>query len=103
LAAPAECGYTIITTGGAVKVKSRVTRIGISKGIRIPNPLIEQTGLHEEAEIQVDKHLLIVGPEVCPRAGWDAAFRKMADAGDDAMLDGDVQVPASWEEAEWEW
>ena len=84
-------------------MKSRVTRIGNSRGAHIPNPLIEQPGLGEEVEIQVDKDHLIAGPEVRPRAGWDAAFRKVADAGEEAMLDGDEQVPTSWEEAEWEW
>ncbi len=84
-------------------MKSRIVKIGNSKGIRIPKLLIEQTGLGEEVEIQVEGNRLIIGPAACPRAGWNAAFRKMADAGDDALLDGDVQVPTSWEGAEWEW
>ncbi|NQT83120.1 AbrB/MazE/SpoVT family DNA-binding domain-containing protein [bacterium] len=84
-------------------MKSRIVKIGNSQGIRIPKPLIEQTGLGEEVEIQVEKNRLIIGPAARPREGWDAAFQKMENAGDDAMLDGDVHVPTSWEGTEWEW
>jgi len=36
------------------------------------------------------------------RAGWDAAFRKMAERGDDALLD--AKPPASsWDAEEWDW
>ena len=31
-------------------MKSRIVRIGNSQGIRIPKPLLEQTGLHGEVE-----------------------------------------------------
>ena len=84
-------------------MKSRIVKIGNSQGTRIPKPLIEQTGLGTEVEIQVERNRLVIGPAARPRAGWDAAFRKMATVRDDAMLDGDVQVPTSWEKAEWEW
>jgi len=84
-------------------MKSKIVKIGNSRGIRIPKPFIEQTGLGEEVEIQVEGNRLIIGTAARPRAGWEAAFQKMANAGDDALLDGDVQVPTSWEEAEWEW
>ena len=36
------------------------------------------------------------------RAGWDAAFRRMAGRGDDALLD--AESPASrWDTEEWDW
>jgi len=84
-------------------MKSRIVRIGNSRGIRIPKPLIEEAALGEEVQIQVEKDRLIIRTAARPRAGWETAFQKMAEAGDDALLHGDVQVPTSWEEAEWEW
>jgi hypothetical protein len=36
-----------------------------------------------------------------PREGWDAAFRAMAAAGDDAPPDPDAA--GEWDEEEWEW
>jgi hypothetical protein len=37
-----------------------------------------------------------------PRARWDAAFREMAQRGDDALLD-DASGTSAWDEGEWEW
>ncbi len=37
-----------------------------------------------------------------PRDGWDEAFRRMAESGDDAMLDGDASM-SEWDDTEWEW
>ena len=34
-------------------MKTRIVRIGNSQGIRIPKPLLEQTGLHDEVEVSV--------------------------------------------------
>ncbi|HYH79836.1 MAG TPA: hypothetical protein VEX86_08560 [Longimicrobium sp.] len=36
------------------------------------------------------------------REGWDAAFRTMAERGDDALLDGDA-IAGDWDEEEWDW
>lgn len=37
-----------------------------------------------------------------PRDGWEAAFRAMAENGDDALLDPEVSIPSVWDEEEWE-
>ena len=84
-------------------MKSRIIKIGNSRGIRIPKLLIEETGLSEEVEIQVEGNRLIIAPADRPRADWATAFRKMALMGDDALIDGDVQVRTAWEKDEWEW
>ncbi len=84
-------------------MKSRIVKIGNSRGIRIPKPLIEETGLGEEVEIQVEGNRLIIAPAGRSRADWATCFRKMAQMGDDALVDGDAQVRTAWEEDEWEW
>ncbi len=84
-------------------MKSRIVRIGNSQGIRIPKPLIEQTGLGQEVEIEVDGNRLIIARAVQPRTGWASAFQKMARMGDDILLDGDEHIPTEWEEGKWEW
>jgi hypothetical protein len=39
-----------------------------------------------------------------PRAGWAAAFQKMAERGDDSLLDDRAEIIQSeWDEAEWQW
>jgi len=77
-------------------MKSRIVKIGNSRGIRIPKPLIEQTGFGEEVEIKVDGNRLIIVPAGRLRSGWATAFEKMAQRGDDTLLDGDVHLPTQW-------
>ena len=41
-------------------MRARVVRIGNSRGVRIPKPLIEQVGLQDEVEIAVEGSSLII-------------------------------------------
>ena len=84
-------------------MKTRIVRIGNSQGIRIPKPLLEQTGLSGEVEITAEDDSLIIRPAARARAGWDATFKEMAARGDDALLDGDLPSLTHWDEEEWEW
>jgi antitoxin MazE len=82
-------------------MKTRIVRIGNSRGIRIPKPFLEQARLREDVELAVvDNRLVISSPDL-PRAGWDAAFRAMAAAGDDQLLD--TPAPTAFDRSEWEW
>jgi antitoxin MazE len=83
------------------KIKTRIIKIGNSRGIRIPKLLIEHVGLGSEAEITVEHDRLIIRPTTRPRTGWDEQFRAMAERGDDRMLD--ELVPTRWEGNEWTW
>jgi antitoxin MazE len=80
---------------------TRIVRIGNSHGVRIPKPLLEQTGLSGEVEISVKDNALIIKPKREPRAGWAAAFREMARRDDDALLD--APPATAFEEGAWEW
>ena len=84
-------------------MKTRIVRIGNSQGVRIPKPLLEQTGLRGEVEIVVDNGSLVIRPAHKPREGWDEAFREMARRGDDALLDDVPPSLSSWDQDEWEW
>jgi antitoxin MazE len=84
-------------------MKTHIVRIGNSRGIRIPKALLEQTGLSGEVEIRAQNGSLVIKPARKPRAGWAAAFEKMAEHGDDALLDQVVPSLTRWDEEEWEW
>lgn len=84
-------------------MKARIVKIGNSRGIRIPKPLLEQTGLAEEVELEVDGDRLVIRPATGAREGWGEAFAAMAAAGDDAPIDADARAPTTWERDEWEW
>jgi antitoxin (DNA-binding transcriptional repressor) of toxin-antitoxin stability system/antitoxin component of MazEF toxin-antitoxin module len=49
-------------------MKARIVRIGNSQGIRIPKPLLEQTGLADEVELEVEGDCLVVRAAGRPRA-----------------------------------
>lgn len=83
---------------------THIVKIGNSKGIRIPKLLLEQSGLPDEVELEVQNHNIIIRPKPGVREGWDIAFRTMAEKDDDQLLDKDyLTKQSSWDEKEWEW
>lgn len=83
-------------------MKTRIVRIGNSQGIRIPKPILEQTGLSGEVRIEVRDSTIVIMPLSAPREGWDDAFAEMAKRGDDGLLDP-VVTDAEWDADEWTW
>jgi antitoxin MazE len=82
-------------------MKSRLIRIGNSRGVRLPKPLIEEAGLDEEVEVQIRGNTLVITSPRQPRAGWAEAAQEMRERGEDLPLDG----PAStrFDDEEWRW
>jgi antitoxin MazE len=68
-------------------MKTQIIKIGNSKGIRIPQALLEQCHLDGKVELEAQLGQLVVRPAKGPREGWAAAFKKMARYGDDELLD----------------
>ncbi|WP_420129687.1 AbrB/MazE/SpoVT family DNA-binding domain-containing protein [Longimicrobium sp.] len=83
-------------------MRARVVRIGNSRGIRIPKPMLEQSGIVDEVDLQAEDGQIVIRAVRHPREGWDAAFAEMAQRGDDKLLD-DVPSTSTWDEEEWEW
>ena len=84
-------------------MKTAIVRIGNSRGIRIPKPLLEQCQLRDTVEIEVRDGGLLIRGVAEPRSGWDDAFRRMHAQGDDALV-GEGDSPATrWDLTEWEW
>jgi antitoxin MazE len=83
-------------------MRTRLVRIGNSRGIRIPKPILESAGLSGEVELEVEEGRLIVRSVGRPREGWEAGLAAMAELGDDRLLDAEA-LPTSWDEGEWEW
>ena len=64
-----------------------IRRLGNSQGILIPKPLLLQVGLEDKAEMRVEGDALVLRrPKVVPRTGWAEECRKLAAAGDDALV-----------------
>ena len=87
----------------SVSVTTRVVKIGNSRGIRIPKPLLDRLGLAEEVELAVEGDQLIIRPIRRPREGWDEQFELMAKRGDDGLLDVEASSLTRWDAEQWEW
>jgi antitoxin MazE len=83
-------------------MRARIVKIGNSQGIRLPKPIIEQAGISEDVDIAVEDEKIIIRPISKHRAGWDEAFRKMAENTDDLLIDKEQTAP-HWDETEWQW
>jgi len=84
-------------------VRTRIIKIGNSRGIRIPKSLLEHAGLSEEVELEAQQNQVVIRAVGKPRQGWEEAFRGMAEHGDDQLVDEDLTGRTSWDEEEWEW
>jgi antitoxin MazE len=84
-------------------MKATIVRIGNSRGIRIPKPLIEQCEIQDEVELEIKDRHLVIRPLRRARAGWDEAFRCMAECGDDILIDRVAEPSTAWDKREWHW
>jgi antitoxin MazE len=86
----------------AVVVKTKLVRIGNSRGIRVPRVILEQAGLSEELELEVRRRQLVVRSSARPRRGWQERFREMRDRGEDRLLWPEISL-SSFDKKEWDW
>ena len=84
-------------------MRARIIKIGNSQGLRIPKPILEQTGIMNDVEIEVEKNQIIIRPVKNARDGWDDAFKVMGEKGDDEPIIDDENISPSWDEEEWHW
>jgi antitoxin MazE len=83
-------------------MRARVIKIGNSQGLRIPKPILDQTGIMNEVEIEVENNQIIIRPVKNVREGWEAAFKIMSEKGDDELII-DENISHPWDEEEWQW
>jgi antitoxin MazE len=84
-------------------MKTKIVRIGNSQGLRLPRPLLDLAGFATDAEVEVHARAgeLVVRPLHGVRAGWAAAFARMAREGDDTLLD--PPAATAFDESDWQW
>jgi antitoxin MazE len=82
-------------------MKTRIVRIGNSRGVRIPKPLLTQAGLGEEVELRVEAGAIRIESISTPRAGWAEAAEALATVEGMGLLD--ESTPTRFDEEEWEW
>jgi antitoxin MazE len=85
-------------------MKTKIIRIGNSQGVRIPKPLIEESGLTEEIEMILRDNEIVLRSAETTRKNWEASFEKMAERDEGILLDQkEIEMPSEWDETEWTW
>ena len=72
--------------------------IGNSKGIRLSKTILEKYNIQDTIELILEKGFIILKPKTSARKGWEKAFKKMHENGDDNQLMADVFNDESFEE-----
>jgi antitoxin MazE len=75
-----------------------IINIGNSKGIRLSKTILEKYSISDKVELILEKGYIILKPKAEPRKGWDKAFKKMHENGDDQLLIDDVFEDENFEE-----
>ncbi len=82
-------------------MKAKLIRIGNSRGVRLPKPLIEEVGLSDEVDLCVREGAIVISRSARPREGWAEAARMARGNAEDLLLD--EPTPTRFDEEEWEW
>ena len=83
-------------------MKIELVRIGNSRGIRIPKPLIEQCGFGDTVELYIEQDRLIIAPDRPPRQGWKEAFARAGSSAPDPSL-FETLPQNEFDAEEWTW
>ncbi|MGH9784624.1 MAG: AbrB/MazE/SpoVT family DNA-binding domain-containing protein [Terriglobia bacterium] len=82
-------------------MKARLVRIGNSRGVRLPKPVIEEAGLTDEVEVRVRDGAVVIRRIAPARSGWAEAAQRARQQGDDHLLDEPTKT--HFDDEEWEW
>ena len=82
-------------------MKTRIVRIGNSRGVRLPKTLLEDARLPDEVELRAAPGRIVIRAARPPRTGWEEAARAMRERGEDKLLD--PPTPTRFDQEEWEW
>ncbi len=82
-------------------MKTRLIRIGNSRGVRLPKAVIAQAGLTEVVELAVRDGAVVIARATSARSGWADAAKQMRQRNEDRLLD--TPTPTRFDEKEWQW
>lgn len=84
-------------------MRAKIIKIGNSKGIRIPKPLLEQTGITADVDLSVDGDRIVLQAAHHPRDGWAAGIEAMRGENDGVHADDGANGRMPWDEQAWQW
>lgn len=83
-------------------MRADIIKIGNSMGLRIPKAILQQCGITNAVELNVEDHKITIAPYKNKREGWEEQFKLMRDNSEDELLIDD-NLAHSWDEEEWQW
>jgi len=83
-------------------MKTKVIKIGNSRGVRLPKPFLAQCGIEDEIEINIENKKIIINSSSIPREGWDIHFQTMRENKDDTLFISD-SLQNEFDKDDWEW
>jgi antitoxin MazE len=85
-------------------MRAKLVRIGNSRGVRLPKPILEASGLMDEIEIAVEAGRVVLTPAVRrPREGWAEEARRMVANGDGTDPFKGSATSDFWQGEGWTW
>ena len=82
-------------------MRTKLVRIGNSRGVRLPKSFIEEAGLQNEIELQIVDSGIVIRPVSTTRAGWGEAAQSLRERGEDGLLD-EISL-TDFDDSEWVW
>ncbi len=82
-------------------MKTKLVRIGNSRGVRIPKPFLEEAGLTDEVELRIVESKIVLEAPTRRRGQWAEAAATLKARGEDVLLDH--AIPTEFDESEWTW
>jgi len=85
-----------------IAMKTELIRIGNSRGIRIPKPMIEQCGLEGQVDLRVERNHVVISAARSPRQGWEEQFQPPGQRHSDEILLKE-ELENEFDHKEWRW
>lgn len=82
-------------------MKAQIIQIGNSQGVRIPKALLEESRIVGEVDLELHPDGILIRNAQKPRAGWEDAFKLMAENDDDELA-SDAST-SGFDKKEWQW
>jgi antitoxin MazE len=80
-------------------LKTYLVRIGNSRGVRLPKPLIDKAGLTEEVQLRVQRGAIIIAQTAPSRSDWADAANDARQRQEDRLLE--TPTPTRFDDEEW--
>ncbi|NJD19981.1 MAG: AbrB/MazE/SpoVT family DNA-binding domain-containing protein [Gemmatimonadetes bacterium] len=82
-------------------MRTKIIRIGNSRGVRIPKPLLEEAGLEDEVDLRVTDAGIVIEKAGQPRTDWAEAAKALRDSAEAGLLD--EPLPTAFDDSDRDW